>query len=129
MSEPFRFKPSDFYLNHFIQGATNFDRSALCAEAANEANKLLIGYLKTLSILYAQKPDGISENWNHVPREIDTHRCLAWGIEELKPRECEHNGVVSFLKPEPPGQYGLAPTGYRCAKCGVKLKATWSVCE
>lgn len=62
--------------------------------------------------------------WSEVSESIHTpiHTARLAFIEEIKPKECEHNGAG----------YRIDMRGFiesRCDKCGIKLRAKWEVAE
>lgn len=63
--------------------------------------------------------------------EESTHRAYLIGIEEIKPKECEHEPLEAKVTT---GPYTLSvtfdySTNSKCKHCGVKLKAKWEPVE
>jgi hypothetical protein len=55
----------------------------------------------------------------------DTHRARLVCIEELKPKVCEHEvQVINYTHGHP-----IFPLTATCARCGIKLTATWKAEE
>lgn len=73
--------------------------------------------------------DPTQSKWTEgYPVKGDTHQALLINIEEIKPKECEHepmfkcNGIDDHSNAFVFGRY-------ECVKCGKKLKAKWEVTE
>lgn len=117
----FRFKPEDFLLKDL----TSTMASERCATIAN---RLLDEHVKTLPEVFGEMiKDGkdIKEvGWSEIQLDSDRSRARLWGVEPIKPEECEHHEPdkeathISW-------QNGRLVIESECKNCSNKLVAKW----
>lgn len=71
-----------------------FDVLAFNGAAAAQANAALDEHLKGLVKVYGiPLSNHCSTGFHEIKSKDDTHTALLWDLEELKPKECEHNAL------------------------------------
>lgn len=121
----FRFTRAHFPVCDFVQCNS--------VETANIANAALDKYLSECPVVYSTggiTSDGRGEcSWDIFSREPvnakSTHRAVLFNVEKIE-KKCTHEPAINPLSKKRHHEI-LRETMYKniCAKCGVKLTATW----
>lgn len=126
-----QFEPSDFqeyYYHH------NMDPHIKAANGFNaklaEIKKAWLDEIKDDSFIVSSErhSDGFNYEWRLISEPSHTHiACLPiCFIEEIKPKECEHEPL---LLEYPDTDCPTAWLDNECKHCGVRLRARWEVAE
>lgn len=123
------FKPEDF--DDEAGGYT-----PACSAIARLANAKLKAHIESLPLAYKERDLGVrfgGSAWRENPASFSgeasdhfTHTARLWGIEEMKPKECEHIAILTgdeFI--------GMVSAKIICKKCRKVLKPSggWEVCD
>jgi len=95
----------------------DFDNLFSCEGMAIRANSRLAEMLKDAPVVY--KFEGL---WDEHCSPVDKYKAFLVNIEELKPKECEHEPLTF-------GSVVSHALEYRCKQCGKPLKAKWQVAD
>ena len=122
MSEKFSFEGKHFWPTEKTKEE--------CNHMAILANAILDAHLARLPKYYGRNKHCFTD----IVERHDTQQALIWSIEPLEKKECVEHVPTLASKQVAPMPFADDPFGaslllgcaIECAKCGAKLKATWS---